>query len=280
MTSGPDLAIFDLVLTASGLTVFGERSSASRALNGSLYRLLDTVDGDLGRLLHDVDKRFFTVSPLRRASSDEPVGRRVAVGEQVRARIATLHRSATMAMHEALTQAAFQGRSLNLDGREFAVTAVALAPGLLPGTPATTTYQRLYDAAPLSTHITLRFLSLVRFRSSRGALPPPLTAPARVFGGYLSWWQTFGGCELPGVDRAMLADLIRLEAEIPADGRPVLQDGGGAGKAEFLGTSYYAVAGDELFRKGVACLALFAAYCGTGSAAAMGMGQTWPHLEG
>jgi len=73
--------------------------------------------------------------------------------------------------------------------------------------------------------------------------------------------------------------LIRLDAEIPGAHAPWPPLANGPTLAEFLGTSRYVIAGDESFQRGVACLALFAAYCGTGSEAAMGMGQTWPRLS-
>jgi CRISPR-associated endoribonuclease Cas6 len=154
--------------------------------------------------------------------------------------------------------------------RPFRLDRVALEPPPASTIPAIVAYADLAATARTETEITLRFTSPTFFRQGGRVMPYPAGAP--VFLSHLRRWRAFAGFELPGVDPDAIRQRLHLLARPEGEFRPTNL----LGQAEqgFVGTARYAIGGDDAFRRGIAILANYAHYCGTGARTAFGMGQT------
>jgi CRISPR-associated endoribonuclease Cas6 len=236
----------------------------ARSLHAALHRKIEAVDPALGRSVHEATDKPFALSPLYRRGSDEPVEGVVATGERLWAQLTALESGVLAALWTLLGPLPI----LDLEHRAFQIEAVA------PSAPAGTshpliTYPSLYAAEAPTAQITLRFSAPTAFRNmGRDFLRPE---PRLVFYSYLRRWERFSGTPLPGVDKDSLGrSVVLLEAE--AQERCI--SFGAFEQPAFVGWASYRVLGGEMFQRGVATLARYAAYCGTGARTALGMGQT------
>lgn len=259
-----------LELRAEQMTVFPD--NPSRALHGALHRAIERLDPSLSIAVHGAAETPLVCSPLRWTdprAGDEPVGRQVGGGARVWARIAVLEREALVTLLAALDGVRWRAVPIVLE-RPFAVERVAL--GSLPGgrLPALVAYADLAAMARPEPEVRLRFTSPTFFRQAGRVLPDPAAAP--VFLSHLRRWRVFAGTDLPGVDPDGIRRRVRLL------GRPegAIHETNllGRGERGFVGVARYGIDGDDAFRRGIATLAAYAAYCGTGARTAFGMGQT------
>lgn len=265
----PELGCFRLELRAVEPVAF--EADPARSLHAALHRALEVVTPSLARWIHDEAEKPVTLSPLYRVSGDEPVGGEVTAGERVWARVTALDRVAldglvaVLGSHGGPTDRPV----LQLEWRAFAVEAFAPVTPAGLGLQLLTTYSALYDAATPAPELALRFRSPVAFRNKgRHFLQPD---PRHVFASYLRRWARYSGMPLPGVDNASIStQVVSLEARV--EQRQVRL--GSFAQPGFIGWARYRAEGDEVFRKGIAALADYAAYCGTGARTAFGMGQT------
>lgn len=127
----------------------------------------------------------------------------------------------------------------------------------------------LYATENPVQRVALRFRSPTVFRNmGREILRPD---PRLVFYSYLRCWEWFSGMPLPGVNKDSLGRFVAL-VEMEVRERRI--SFGAFDQLSFVGWASYQVGGDETFQKGVAALARYANYCGTGARTALGMGET------
>lgn len=262
MTTGDLVGSLRLDLRADGETAFPYFPAGS--LHAALHRGIETVDPVHAHAIHDAPDKPFALSPLYRSATGEPVVGAVAAGERVHAWLATLE---TRTLAALLT---FLGPCpvLHLERVAYAVEGVAPSAPPASAVPPLTTYPALRAAAP-ATELTLRFLSPTVFRNQGRELVRP---DARlVFYSFLRRWEAFSDAPLPGVSRDSLGACVHLLDSRTEQARVAL---GRFEQAGFTGWARYRVGGGEAFRTGVAALADYAAYCGTGARTALGLGRT------
>jgi len=261
----PAIARLRLDLRAELETQFS--TEPVRAVHGALHQLLLARDAALARAVHAADVGPLTISPLYAAGSERPVRGRVRVGEAVWVRLGLLDGTVLATLFAALEAGRRQGRPLPLAGGPFAIEAVtAVAP---PGTlRAALTYADL-AASDAVADLVLRFTTPTLFR--RKGMPVLSPEPRLVFGSYLRRWQAFSPVPLPGLDEAALREPVAL---VESDLREEMVDLATVRHPGFVGTVRYRIAGEAALQRGIAALAAYAAFCGTGSRTAFGMGQT------
>lgn len=232
--------------------------------HGVVHRLIEAIDPECGRLLHERQLKPITLSPLVLESGDEIGGRAVAPGARLTARIGILEAPLLGIMLAALLDCQRTGQHLSLDGRGAVVSDLRLA-----GPPLT--YRGLRQAAAPRSEIGLQFVTPTVFRRRGHGMHGP--EPGLVFGSYLRRWQTFApGGLITAVTPESIAAQVSLHGTPTGDVREV--DLGEFRQRGFTGAAAYQIDGDDTFRAEIAALATYSAYCGTGARTAYGMGQT------
>ncbi len=270
-----ELACLRLVLNPEGATTF--KYEPVQAVHAALHRALEGFDRTLARRVHDEQEKPLTLTPLYKDGAGDPVGSSVAAGERVWIRAALLRPDVAAAVPEALPRWRQAHGPLILEHRRFHLDEFELV-GPSESTPVSMvmTYAALYEQAEPVAEVTLRFRSPTFFRNKDASrvmrdAPERTLRPDLVFGSYLRRWETFAPEPLPGVTQDLLHGAIRLsDARVSTQVVPFR----GRDELTLTGWARFAVAGDGVFRKGIAALADFAAYCGTGARTAFGRGQT------
>jgi CRISPR-associated endoribonuclease Cas6 len=277
--SGPELQVgpepcclgcIRLELRAESGTVFPD--DPTRALHGALHRAIERVDPDLSESIHQASDTPLVCSPLFLHRADarfEPVEREVRAGEVVWARIAALEGRTLTTLLAALEGLRWRGLPIVLE-RPFCIGEVALTEPAGAGLPMLATYADLAAMTRPAAEIALRFTSPTFFRQGGTIVPEPEAAP--VFLSHFRRWRAFAGIALPGIDAGAIRRGVFLSGRPAGEVRPTAYRG--LGERGFVGVARYGVDGDDTFRRGIATLATYAAYCGTGARTAFGMGQT------
>lgn len=261
------LALLRLELRAEAATVFP--ADPVRALHGALHRAIGRGEPALAGRVHDAAVKPLTLSPLYRTVDGAAVGRAVAAGERVWARLGVLD-GATLAAAEAALAAPEHPSRLWFDTRPFAVEAVVPLAPLGPDLAPAATYGQLHGAVDPVAGVALRFASPTAFRHKGYDLLEP--AARLVFGSLLRRWRAFAPPGLPPPDDAALLAAVTLAEARTKAVRPV-HLGGGRRQPGFVGWARYRIDGDEPTRRALAALAAYAAYAGIGARTAFGMGQ-------
>jgi CRISPR-associated endoribonuclease Cas6 len=255
------------------------RAGGARPLHAALHRLLETVDPDLSRAVHDEDVKRFAVSPLYRAdpaspSARIPAGDRVGAGERVWVRITTLERDVLSAFLAALAHAWMDRRPIDLDWHPFTIEAIEPLAWRDADAPSVTSYRDLVAGTPPAAEVALRFVSPVVIRNRGTFLVPD--QPWSVFGGYLRRWRAFSDVPLPGIDEeAVRAGVTTVPGHSLVSAPINLGFGRQVG---YTGEVRFRVADDDRLRHGIAVLAEYATWCATGARTTFGLGQTRRHL--
>lgn len=261
----PAPALIRLDLCAQGNVGFS--MEPVRSLHGALHQVLMGWDPALAGRVHESRVMPLTLSPLVVAASGRPLRTGLRAGGRVWARIGVLEAETLTALFGALAMLWRTGRPLPLGGTPFAVEAVTAVgpPGMLR--PATS-YTDLAAAEPV-TDLVLRFTTPTTFRQEGDHFLHP--APRLVFGSYLRRWRAFSPVPLAEVSLSAFEErIVVVERELTTSA----VDLGVARHPGFTGWAQYHVTGDDSFRRGVATLAAYASYCGTGARTPYGMGQT------
>lgn len=250
------------------------RNGSARPLHAALHRALEETDAALSRRVHSEVAKSFGVSPLYPLDATTMPRSGFRAGDRLWVRITTLEREVLTGLLASLATHWREGRPLMLDWGPFRIEAIEPIPHRGADGPAVTAYGELASEAIPARGIALRFVSPVVFRNKRDCLPP--VDAWRVFGSYLRRWEAFSDIPLPGVTE----EAVRAGAVLPPTGRleRIPLDVGFGGQTGYAGEVRFRVDGDDRLRHGLAVLAAYAAYCGTGSRTAFGMGQTRPSL--
>ena len=262
---GAILGAFRLELTALEETVFP--GNPTEALHGALHRAVERLDPALSERLHAASPTPLVCAPLV-DERGELAPSRLRAGARVSVRIAALSGEVLVALLAALDGLRARGLPMIVE-RPFRVDAVL--PGIAErGALPWIAYGDLAALAGPSDTVTLRFRTPTYFRSGGAFRTDP--APERVFSSHLRRWRAFAGFDLPGVDDGAIAGGVLLVGNPEGSIVPVTLFR--HREAGFVGTARYRVTGDDALRRGIAVLAAYAAYCGTGTRTALGMGQT------
>lgn len=261
---GPEVGLIrlDLRAVAAGQPL----AAASRAIHAALFKLLLDGAADVANAAHGAAVAPLSIGPLVHGGTGEPFGGPVAAGTAIWTRIGLLAPRLLEALFAALVDRQRAGRPLALEHTPFTVEGITrIAPR--GEVRSAVRYDDLARTAP-AAELVLRFTSPTVFRRQGQHLVEP--ASGWVFGSYLRRWRAFA--PLPaGLDEQRLATLIALvEARVSLRVHNV----GFAQHTGFVGWARYRIEGDETWRQGIAALAAYAAYCGTGAQTPFGMGQT------
>ena len=233
--------------------------------------LLDSVAPDLAREVHSAEKaKSVTASPIwsksLRGRGEEM---KVSKGTECWLRFTLLEDKVFAGfLHSLLSGEKI--KEMQLESVTFSLVEVATEPNSSPWARFDT-FHSLWDKATPQKRITLQFLSPTAFRSrSRNIIFPE---PERVFGSYLSKWNSYSPLSFDDSLRSeifphILATRYRLQSRI-LDFKTYKEVG-------FEGECAFEIKEDvpeETLRQ-VNALADFAFYAGTGAKTTMGMGQT------
>lgn len=258
------MCLLELRLRAAETIVFPR--AAAPVLHGTIHRLLEAVDPEYGRQVHERQLKPMAISPLHQAPGGEVGGRTVAPGALLTARIGILEAALLGILLAALLARREAGAALSLDGRGAMVEAVRVISGPV-------SYQGLARRARPAGELSFQFLTPTIFRH-KGESPYSEQGPepAHIFGGYWRRWSAFAP---PGLMTAVTLETIDAHiVRLAGDCRRHTVDLGKFRQRAFTGWASYLIAGDERFQAEIAMLAAYSAYCGTGARTAYGMGQT------
>lgn len=256
-TSVVELAAYRIELRSLAAAEF--KTPPLKQMHAALHRELEAAHQPFGNWAHNASAKPLTLTPLRRAEGDAPVIGPVDAGTRVWLRVTALTGPAVDGMASYQGRARERGARFDLDWTPFQL--VHWAPH---GSPAT--YRQLLNRAEPAGTITLQFRSPTLFRHKNASLPP---TPERVFGSFLRRWHAYSPL-LDWLDVATLTQGIILEAS-DITWRMCVHV---RAERAFVGWARYRVDGDDRFRRAVAALADYAAYCGTGARTGYGLGET------
>lgn len=261
-----ELGCLRLVLRA---TRGGEiRNPVNVALHAALHRLIERQEPAFAHQLHKTQIKPLSLSPLYRANGEVVAGP-VAPGEELWAELALLEGTALRLIHGVLSGRAAAGGMLELEWIPMQLAQVGFAPPAGTNLPARAGYAALAaaSAGEASASVRLAFLSPTLARSGGERLS---LTPGRILGSLLRRWNAFAGSAALPLSLATINASVELTR---ADRWPVTMV---VKRRELgvLGLAELQVAEDAPLRAAVAMLASYAAYCGTGSWTAYGLGRT------
>jgi CRISPR/Cas system endoribonuclease Cas6 (RAMP superfamily) len=225
------------------------------------------------RRVHDERQRkSFSISPLVRVPERAPAAMQPSIpaGARLAVRVCALDSATLRAFVRAF--ASRRDSPLRLDHQPLHVLGWREAAP--PGAPfAHGTYAELLAAARPAESIALRLASPTAFRSGDAVVPPSAVQARHFFGGYFARWKAFSPAELAPFARQ---DLLAAVTAIDVSGlrEAPLSFAVKQPRSAWLGEVRFRIAGDAATATLLAALADFAAFCGTGSGTAMGLGQT------
>jgi len=242
----------------------------TRSLHAVLHRVLETSSPALSHRVHEESVKSFSISHVLRVNEPNRPVRQIEQGERIWVRLSMLQREVLAGFITALVKHWREATVLTFGSDPVQISSVAPElPLARVGSPLIS-YSDLYASALPADEIRLRFVSPVVFRNEGQDLPPDDSW--RVFGSYLRRWRSYSDVALAGIDESTVR--LHVHAEDSAHLTFHRLNLGMTEQSGFLGTIRFQVSGDHAFQRGVAALADYSAYCGTGARTAFGMGQT------